>query len=271
MTEYPVISSLQNPTIKMLVGLRRRRDREEAGLTLVEGYEELTVALASGAKPTGLFICAELMAAETQLAVAGQLAEAGVPVTQLDRPVFEKAAYREGPDGWLATFPAIDTSLAHLELGPTPLILVCEAVEKPGNLGAMLRTADAVGADAVIAPAAITDWSNPNIVRASKGTVFTVPVAEATPAELVKWLDERGIILLAATPDAELSPYDLDLKRPVAIAVGSEKYGLSDELMEAADMKVRIPMHGRVNSLNVATSGAIMLYEALRQRSVPRP
>jgi TrmH family RNA methyltransferase len=270
LTAFPQITSLQNPTIKTLVGLRRRRDRDEAKLTLVEGFEELSVALASGAKPAALYICPELMAAETQLTLVGQLAETGVLVTMLDRPVFEKVAYREGPDGWLATFPAIDVSLAHLDLGPNPLILVCEAVEKPGNLGAMLRTADAVGADAVIAPAAITDWTNPNVVRASKGTVFTVPVAEATPAELVKWLDERGIILLAATPDAELSPYELDLKRPVAIAVGSEKYGLSDELMEAADMKVRIPMHGQVNSLNVATSAAIMVYETLRQRSIPR-
>ncbi len=231
---------------------------------LVEGYEELSLALASGAWPKELYYCPELMASPGQLELLQRVS--GVGALELSRAAFEKAAYRDGPDGWLAMFPAVETRLSHLTVGAAPLILVCESVEKPGNLGAMLRTADAVGADAVIAPAAITDWSNPNIVRASKGAIFTVPVAEATTDELLNWLHERHIQLLAATPEATQSYWDVDMTGGVAIAVGSEKYGLGPELMAAADLKVLIPMNGQVDSLNVATSGALLMYEALRQR-----
>jgi RNA methyltransferase, TrmH family len=259
-----IITSPTNPKVKALAGLKRRREREAAGVTLVEGYEELTVALGSGAWPKELYYCPELMNDPGQLRLLERVT--GVGALELSRAAFEKCAYRESPDGWLAVFAAVETRLNQLKVGQRPLILVAEAVEKPGNLGAMLRTADAVGADAVIAPAAVTDWSNPNIVRASKGAVFTVPVAEATPEELLAWLAERDIRLLAATPEATTAYWDADLTGGVAIAVGSEKYGLSDTLMSAADLKVLIPMHGQTDSLNVATSGALIMYEALRQR-----
>ncbi len=262
-----IITSLQNPSIKRLVALRGRRERLAEGAMLVEGHEELELALESSAKPREVYICPELMAAPKQAELASQLVDQGVTVTELSRPVFEKAAYREGPDGWLAVFAAPKTDLAALKPDKSALFLICEAVEKPGNLGAMLRTADAVGANGVIAPAAITDWGNPNVVRASKGTIFTVPVAEATPDELVDWLHKHQIKLLAATPEATASMYEVDLSGPVAIAVGSEKYGLSKELMAAADLKVLIPMQGKVNSLNVSTSAALLLYEAHRQRN----
>ncbi|HSX01838.1 MAG TPA: RNA methyltransferase [Candidatus Saccharimonadia bacterium] len=259
-----IITSPQNPKIKALVALRRRRDRQEANVMLVEGYEELTTALNSGAWPKELYYCPELMADAAQLQLLDRVA--GTGALELSRAAFEKAAYREGPDGWLAVFPAVETRLDRLQLGERPLILVCEAVEKPGNLGAMLRTADAVGADAVIAPAAVTDWSNPNIVRASKGAIFTVPVAEAEPQQLLDWLAARQITLLAATPEATANYWDVDMTGGVAIAVGAEKQGLSPLLMERAGLKVLIPMQGQINSLNVATSGALLLYEAARQR-----
>ena len=165
-----------------------------------------------------------------------------------------------------APLPAVRTELAALRPGPDPLLLVCDGVEKPGNLGAMLRTADAAGASAVIATDPGTDWTNPNVVRASKGAVFAVPLVTATTAEALAWLAERDIPVLAATPEAPTRYTDLDLRGPLAIAVGEEKHGLSEAWLAAARWRALIPMRGRVDSLNVATSAAILLYEALRQR-----
>ncbi|HEX4721119.1 MAG TPA: RNA methyltransferase, partial [Pseudonocardiaceae bacterium] len=187
-------------------------------------------------------------------------------IVHVNTRVFEKIAYRESPDGWLAVVRTVPTDLAALDLSPNPLALVCESVEKPGNLGAMLRTADAVGADAVIAAQPITDWGNPNVVRASKGTVFAVPVAAADSVDVLAWARKGGLRVVAATPDTDTLFTDVDLSGPTVIAVGSEKHGLTDAWLEPADVLVRIPMAGLVNSLNVATSAAIMLYEALRQR-----
>jgi TrmH family RNA methyltransferase len=144
--------------------------------------------------------------------------------------------------------------------------VLCEGVEKPGNLGAVLRTADAAGAQAVVAADPVTDWGNPNLVRASKGTVFSVPVASDPTSEVLRWLDAQGIALVATTPDTDLDYTEVDYTGPVAIAVGAEKYGLTDRVLEQAAYRVRIPMVGRANSLNVATSAAIVIYEAVRQR-----
>jgi TrmH family RNA methyltransferase len=150
-------------------------------------------------------------------------------------------------------------------------MVLCEGVEKPGNLGAMLRTADAAGAEAVIAADPVTDWGNPNLVRASKGTVFSVQVASDPTEDALAWLDRQGIALVATTPDTDLDFTDVDYTGPVAIAVGAEKYGLTDRVLDHAAYKVRIPMVGRANSLNVATSAAIVIYEAVRQRRQPSP
>lgn len=263
------LTSTANPRIRRLVALRRRRQRDAAGVTLVEGYEELTLALSAGARPAVLYYCPELAEAAGPDEPAGTVARAaaaGAEVVRLTRPVFAKAAYRESPDGWLAELPAPATDLAALRPGPAPLLLACEAVEKPGNLGAMLRTADAAGADAVLAADPVTDWANPNLVRASKGTVFSVPVASAGGAELVDWLRARSVRIVVTTPDTDLAHTDADLTGPAAVVVGAEKHGLSRTFLDAADVRVRIPMHGAANSLNVATSAAIVLYEAVRQR-----
>jgi RNA methyltransferase, TrmH family len=146
------------------------------------------------------------------------------------------------------------------------LLLVCERVEKPGNLGAMLRTADAAGLTALIAADPVTDWGNPNVIRASKGTVFSVPVASATAGDVLAWLADLALTVVAATPDADLLVTDADLTGPTAIVVGSETHGLPARWLAAADVRVRIPMFGRADSLNVATSAAIVAYEAVRQR-----
>lgn len=162
--------------------------------------------------------------------------------------------------------PSVARACADLEVSPRALTLLCQGVEKPGNLGAMLRTADAAGVEAVVAADPVTDWGNPNLVRASKGTVFSVPVCSDNTASTIGWLQERGIAIVATTPDTDLDYTDVDYTGPVAIAVGAEKYGLTDEVLAAAAYRVRIPMAGRANSLNVATSAAIVIYEAVRQR-----
>jgi TrmH family RNA methyltransferase len=184
-------------------------------------------------------------------------------------PGFHKVSYRQNPDGYLAVLPALTTELAALDLPENPLIVVCSAIEKPGNLGAILRTADAAGVDAVISTESITDWGNPNVIRASRGTVFTVPIADSTRETLVPWLQERGITILATTPHTPTPFTEVDLTSGVAIIMGSEQDGLSPAWLAAADTQVTIPMHGQVNSLNVATSAALLIYEARRQRHIP--
>ncbi|KRE43109.1 RNA methyltransferase [Knoellia sp. Soil729] len=262
------ITSPANPRLKQLVGLRRRRARDEAGVTVVEGFEELGLALAAGVRPRTLFYSPELMLdPQAQLRVVDDVRASGVETVHVSRSAFEKVAYREGPDGFLALVPSVRGELAELELPPQPLLLVCEGLEKPGNLGAMLRTADAAGVHAVIAVDPVTDWGNPNVVRGSKGTVFSVPVASATLGEALDWLREGGIRLVATTPDTETLHTDADLTGGVAIAVGTEKFGLTDEALRSADVRVRIPMHGQVNSLNASAAAAIVVYEAVRQRN----
>ena len=262
-----IITSPANPRLKAVAALRRRRVRDEQGRTLVEGYEELGLALDAGVLPQALFYCPELMGDQARAAdVPGRAARAGADVVQLSRAAFERVAYREGPDGLLAVVGTVDRRCADLDLPQDPLVLVCQGVEKPGNLGAMLRTADAAGVDAVVAADPVTDWGNPNTVRASKGTVFAVPVASDDTATTLAWLRVHGIRLLAATPDTETEHTAVDWTGPVAVAVGTEKTGLTDVVLEAADQRVRIPMVGRANSLNVSTSAAVLLYEAVRQR-----
>jgi TrmH family RNA methyltransferase len=262
-----IITSPANGRLKSLVALRRRRAREEAGLTLVEGYDELSLALEAGVAPRTLYYCPELMLdPAAQQDVLRRVQGLGSDTQQLGRAAFEKVAYREGPDGFLAVVDAVIRTCVELPVGPVPLALICQGVEKPGNLGAMLRTADAAGVAAVVAADPVTDWGNPNLVRASKGTVFSVPVASDSTIETLKWLSDNGIALVATTPDTDMYYTDVDYTGSVAIAVGAEKYGLTDEILAAAAYKIRIPMVGRANSLNVAASAAIVIYEAVRQR-----
>jgi TrmH family RNA methyltransferase len=262
-----VITSPANPRLRALAALRRRRGRDDSRLTLVEGFEELSLAVGAGARPQTLYYCPELMLDPgTQLDIVERVRRSGGETVRLSRAAFEKAAYREGPDGFLAVLPAVADRIEDLRLPQRALVLVCQAIEKPGNLGAMLRTADAAGVDAVVAADPVTDWGNPNVVRGSKGTVYAVPVASATTAETLAWLRSSDVAVVATTPDAELDYAEVDYTGPVAVAVGTEKQGLDAALLAAADLHVRIPMAGLANSLNVATSAAIVVYEAVRQR-----
>lgn len=267
LTSSLAISSPANPRVKRLVGLRKRSSRAAEGVTVVEGLDELRLAVEADVRVETLYCCPELMREESGRDLLMALLGAGVEAVALGRTAFEKASYRESPDGWLAVVPNPDRALHDLSLGDPALVLVAEAIEKPGNLGAMLRTADAAGVDAVIAASPVTDWGNPNVVRASKGAVFAVPVASAPSDDVVRWLGERRLAIVVATPDAERLVTDLDLTGGVAVVVGAEHAGVSSVWAGVADAAGRVPMAGRVNSLNVATSAALVLYEAVRQRS----
>lgn len=268
------ITSPANPRLKSLVALRRRRARDAAGVTLVEGFEELALALDAGVTPRTLFVCSELFspsgyAGVQEIGLQTDFVEsaraAGAEIVHVGRAAFEKVAYREGPDGLIGLLPPVDRSLADLDVPADALLLVAQGVEKPGNLGAMLRTAEASGVAAVVAADPVTDWANPNVVRASKGAVFAVPVATATTAALLDWADRLDIRLVVTTPGASVRYTDVDLTGRVAIVVGAEKHGISPDLLAAGE-PARIPLRGKVNSLNVAAAAAVVLFEAVRQR-----
>ncbi len=261
------VTSAANPRLKAVAALRRRRERDRTGMCVVEGFEELSLAVAAGVVPALVLHCAELMAdPAAQAALLDRCRALGSDTLSVGRQAFERTAYREGPDGFLAVVPSPGMPLATLTVPRGSLVLVCEAVEKPGNLGAMLRSADAAGVAAVVAADPVSDWANPNVIRASKGTVFSVPVATGTLDEVLGWLARTGMRLIATTPDTDTRHTDADLTGAVAVAVGAEKHGLTVAALRAADTRVRIPMAGRADSLNVATSAAVVLYEAVRQR-----
>jgi RNA methyltransferase, TrmH family len=254
------ITSLQNPRVKQIVRLRDdKRQRQHDGLMLVEGFDEISLALAAGHHPRTLLIAPEL--------VQREIRNVTTEILTVSPAVFEKISYRENPDGWLAVFPIPRLSLDDLKLRASPLIVVAESVEKPGNLGAILRTADAARVDAVLVCDPRVDAYSPNVVRASRGAIFTVPVVETNNAQALVYLQQRDIRVLAANPSAETEYTSQDLRRPLAVAVGTEDEGLSEFWMSQADLKVRIPMMGKVNSLNVSIATALILYEVVRQRT----
>ena len=256
------ITSLQNPRIKHIVRLRdEKRQRKADGLMLVEGWDEIQLALSAGRQPRAILSAPELVSRQINVD------NADTEWITVSRPVFEKMSYRDNPDGWLAVFPIPQVSLEELKLGDLPLVIVAESVEKPGNLGAILRTADAARVDAILICDPRVDVWNPNVVRASRGAVFSVPAIECDNASALEWLKDHEIQILAATPSAKEVYSDLDLRQPVAIAVGTEDQGLTEFWMSSADVKAKIPMMGKVNSLNVSVSTALIVYEAVRQRN----
>ena len=261
------ISSLQNERVKEVVKLRRRAHRDESRLLIIEGYRELKRALDNQHRPAALFYCADFFLGHNEPELIRRCREAGADCFRCAPVVFQKMAYRDRPEGLLAVAPQIRRTLSDLKLSAAPLILVAEAIEKPGNLGTLLRSADAAGADAVIVCDERTDIHNPNVVRASIGTLFTLPVIEAGSRETLDWLRARGIRLLAATPHTDLDYTQADLKPGIAIVVGAEQVGLSSLWLRETDLKVRIPMRGQSDSLNVAAAATILLFEARRQRS----
>jgi TrmH family RNA methyltransferase len=261
-----LISSLLNPRIKAVVKLRQRSHRDEAGLMIVEGYRELKRALDNRHCPIEIYYCRELFQGVNEPALLDRCRAAGAQLFECDAPVFRKIAYRDRPEGLLAVAPQIRRRLEDLVIPAAPLLIVAEAIEKPGNLGTILRCADAAGAHAVLVCDRCTDVNNPNVVRASIGTIFSVPVVETTTGEALVWLERQGIQLVATTPHAQTLYTEADLTKGSAIVLGTEQYGLSGAWLGRAGVKVRIPMLGQADSLNVSAAATILLYEAVRQR-----
>ena len=268
------ITSLQNPKMKNAVRLFDRKARDESGLFLIEGYRELSRAVDASIEIVSLFICPTLFLGENEQSLIDKALKGGADIFSCDPKVFKKLSYRDRPDGLIAVASQMKLSLDALSRKiqgkQNPLFLVAESIEKPGNLGTILRSCDAVGADGVIICDRCTDIYNPNVVRASVGTLFTVPVVEAEGSQVLSWLKSRGVKILSSTPNTEVEYTEADLSGPVALVVGTEQLGLSEAWLSQADVKVRIPMMGVADSLNVATATTLLLYEVLRQRSSTR-
>ena len=261
------ITSPSNPKLKYVVKLRTCSTREESGEMIVEGFRECRRALDNGYRPRAIFHCPDFyLKNENEPAIVEKCRAKGAEVFTCSKQCFAKIAYKERPDGLLMVGPHVTVKLSDLKLSENALVIVTEAIEKPGNLGTILRSADAARVAAVIVCNRTTDIHNPNVVRASTGTMFSVPIAEATSDEALEFLKSRGFKILAATPHAEKLHFEVDLTGNVAIALGAEQYGLTAKWMDGAELRVRIPMLGLADSLNVSAAATILVYEAVRQR-----
>ena len=270
MKTYLPLTSPQNPRIKQAIHLRERKERDQSDTFLIEGYRELLRAIEQKQKIETLFISPELFLGENEGKLIEKIAQQGAQIFQCPKNLFQKISYRDRPDGLLGIAKQFHLTFKDLKrtfkTEQAPLLVIAEAIEKPGNLGTILRSSDAVGVDGVIVCDRCTDIFNPNVVRASVGTLFTIPVLEAEGQKTLSWLKEQGIYILAATPSATQVFTEIDMTKPLAIAVGTEQLGLSKLWMESADLQVKIPMHGVADSLNVAMATTLLLYEANRQR-----
>lgn len=268
------ITSAQNPKIKNLLLLQEKsRARKEQGLFVVEGRRELEHCIEAGFRVRTVFVCEEispLRFAPVEMTGGDTVIPSAVEesrVIRVPEALYRKIAYREGTEGIIAEVEMKSRGLEDLRLPENPLVVVLEAVEKPGNLGAVLRTADAAGVDAVIVADPLTDLYNPNLIRASIGAIFTVPTVAAPSADVISWLKAKGIRILTAQLQDSSLYYDVDMKCGTAIVMGTESTGLTQSWRNAADAHIRIPMLGRLDSLNVSVSASILIYEAVRQRA----
>jgi TrmH family RNA methyltransferase len=260
------IHSRQNPRVKDAVRLRDAQHRKRQRRILIDGARELARAIAAGVRVVEVFVCEELCQAPEARRLLPALADCGGEILVVSRPVFEKLAFGDRAEGVLGVAEMPQPSLDSLVLPDNPLVAVLEGVEKPGNVGAVLRSADGAGVSALIVADAATDLYNPNAIRASLGTIFSVPVCEAAATDVLAWLRQRGFAIYAARLDGLRSYTAADYRGPTALALGSEAAGLSS-LWSADDVTaVRMPMLGVADSLNVSAAAAVLFYEARRQR-----
>lgn len=268
MTEPLTITSPQNPRIKQLLALQQKSsERRHLGMFVVEGGRELARCVNGGFEIDTVFHCPQLYkASSADFTLLHSMLPHGVTVVDVTPQVYEKIAYRGSTEGIIATVKTRPSTLDSLTVSDQPLIVVLESVEKPGNIGAVLRSADAAGADAVIVCDPLTDLYNPNLIRASVGAFFSVPCVACTSEACIAFLKKHGISILTAQLQDSSLYYGTDMRRPVAIVMGTEATGLTTQWRDAADAHIRIPMLGRGDSLNVSVSTAILLYEAVRQR-----
>lgn len=261
-----IISSAQNPKLKLLLQLQQKSsERRKHGLFVVEGLREILHCLSADYEIDSLFYCPQI--ADNGALEQIQCVSPSNRCYEINSDIYQKVAYRGGTEGVIAEVRTRNLKLKDLKLSPSPLIMVLESVEKPGNLGAILRSADASGVDAVIVCDPLTDLFNPNLIRSSIGAVFTVPTVACPSSECIGFMKEHGIQILTAQLQDSSLYYATDMRRPTAIIMGTEATGLTQQWRDAADAHIRIPMLGRLDSLNVSVSAAILMYEAVRQRS----
>jgi TrmH family RNA methyltransferase len=260
-----MLTSKDNQKIKDIIKLRKSSKRKKDDLIIVEGRKEIGLALRSGLKPEQLFYSLEF---EKEARFPDWNVANFTEVIEVSADIFTKIAFRETPDGYLATFKPLRLSLSEVKLSPSPFVVILESIEKPGNLGAILRTCDAAGVDAVIVADQRTDIYNPNVIRSSLGTVFTEQIVSDTFENIVEWLELNKVKTFATTPDTRLSFTEANYNEPTAILIGTEHEGLSAKWLERADYKIKIPMKGKMDSLNASVSAGIVIYEVVRQRGV---
>lgn len=261
------LSSRQNPRVKALIKLQSRAGRRKLGVFLVEGLREAS-RCAELVGLEELYYCPEFFKAEEHSEFVEKILAGGVAACRLSESVFEKVSNREGCDGILGVAKQWGCLLEDLQLSENPLVLLADAIEKPGNLGALIRSADSVGADALVLTNPVSDIFNPAVVRASQGALFSLPIALSSPSEAHSWLKKNSIAVYGAHLGAKKNLWQTDMKKPSAIVMGSEKDGLGRDWESLLDEKIKIPMTGISDSMNVNVAASICLYEALRQRNL---
>ncbi len=257
-----ILTSTQNPKIKSLLALDKPRERRKQQLFIIEGKREIQWAIEAGYKINNLYFCEEIIPYEE----LGVVLTTDKLVTGVSKEVFDKIAVRENSGGVIAVAEMKTHTLQQIKLSKNPLVLILESVEKPGNLGALLRTADAAGIDAVIICDPQTDFYNPNVIRSSVGCVFTTPIASATSEETIAWLKHHGITIYGTYLKASKPYHETDYTGPSAIVMGTEATGLSDLWVQNSNSNIIIPMQGKIDSMNVSTAAAVVVFEAKRQR-----
>ncbi len=266
-----MITSLQNPRVKDAISLRDRRQRRRRGLFLIDGLREISRAAAAGISLEAVFVCHKLLGDKEHesIAILGHAAAKRVEQIEVSAAVFERLAFGDRAEGIVAVARMPRRALDDLKLPACPLVAVIEGVEKPGNVGAVLRSADGAGVSALIVADGATDLYNPNTIRASLGTIFSVPTCTSDSTATRDWLTNKRLTIFAARVDAKLDYTDVDFSGPAAIVLGSEATGLSTIWNEAA-APIRLPMRGIADSLNVSAAAAVLFYETLRQRTARR-
>jgi len=260
------ITSVQNPRIKNFIHLQKAKERKEQNVFVLEGSKEYAQAIRHNYQFASIFVCPDLIS-EVHFKALSAGINHDAEVYPVSKDVFDKIAYREGSGGIIALARPKTHSLQDLKLKPNPLLLILEAVEKPGNLGAILRTADAAGVDAVIVCDPQTDIYNPNVVRSSIGCLFSVPLAVCNSDEAIAWLKSKNIAIYCTYLKAAVSYTEVDFTKPSAIVMGTESEGITDKWVAAADRNIIIPMQGSADSMNVSTATAVVVFEACRQRN----
>lgn len=263
-----ILTSLNNARIKEVKNLRESSARRASGFFIIEGYKELSMAIEAGIDITSFYFCPEFLGNDIHGQLFARIRGTKAAILEVSKDVYEKIAYGHRREGLLAVAKKPHAILSAIRCKKVPFVVIAEHIEKPGNLGALVRTADGAGADLVIAADSVTDTYNPNAVRSSVGAVFTIPVVNTTSEEALGWLKKNDIKIIAALVEAKTIYTDIDFKKPFAIVFGSEDKGLSAVWRDNADYRVRIPMAGKADSLNVSASAAVLLFEAVRQRSI---